>query len=230
MISTGSSASSPPPTCASRTGRARPSRIARSPSSRQHHEELNAMVARRGSWHRRCALAVADLGRRPHVNGRPSGMTASGTRGRGSYVTEIRDGRVAVDVQVRPDDEEAAFAYAEERVRGDHQSARGQRTGPPRRRSASVQRDACPRSSTARARATRTVRVRRPATAQRRPDRGQCRLRAALARIFEQYSQFEVRTLAVRGERPAARAGAVGRMTPATRRLICTCTRSTTTG
>ncbi len=51
------------------------------------------------------------------MSGRPSGTTASSTRGHGIYVIEIRDGRLTSMCEFDLEDEEAAFAYAEERMR-----------------------------------------------------------------------------------------------------------------
>ena len=43
------------------------------------------------------------------------GRTASDTRGRWLYASEFRDGRLVSMCEFELDDEEAAFAYAEER-------------------------------------------------------------------------------------------------------------------
>ena len=85
------------------------------PKFRASVEELNAMVASVREW----ASAICWLSPNwssPAMSGRPSG-------GRRTIhvalllVIEVRDGRLASMCEFDLDDEEAAFAYAEERVR-----------------------------------------------------------------------------------------------------------------
>ena len=91
-ISTGCSASSPAPSCAfeNRSRSAFPDRSAarapRQPRGAQRDGRLGADVAFGG------VLAVADLGRRPRSNARPSARTASSTRGRGLLVSRSATG------------------------------------------------------------------------------------------------------------------------------------------
>ncbi len=80
-------------------------------------EELDAMVASSRTWHRGHVLAVAGLGRRADSDGKRLGATASGTSGSRLHVSEFRDGRLESMCQFELEDEDAAFAYAEERVR-----------------------------------------------------------------------------------------------------------------
>ena len=126
----------------------------------------------------------------------PSDWTASGTNGRGSTSASSAKAESTSLCEFEIDDEDAAFAYAEERVRatasrlavtnrasecGTQWDERCGRTMP----------TALPLSSR-----TQFVYDDRWAVGGDPPDE----VRAAVERIFEQYSQFEGQTLAVRGD------------------------------
>jgi hypothetical protein len=113
------------------------------------------------------------------------------------FVAEVHDGRVASLCQFDLEDEEAAFAYAEDRVRA-------AATRLPVTNRASQTWDAVRRAAHAHDVDTMTACYAKPfAFDDRRrlagipPDD----LRTAQARILEQYNHFDGRTLAVRGER-----------------------------
>ena len=84
---------------------------------RASFEELAAMVASSRTWG--SALAgCRRLVRRARCEREAVGQDGEHyTRGRGFIVGELRDGRVASMCEFELDDEDAAFAYAEERVR-----------------------------------------------------------------------------------------------------------------
>ncbi len=115
-------------------------------------------------------------------------------------VAEFRDGRIASIRQFELDDEEAAFAYADERVR-----ASSSRLAVTNRASevASHLFDACNSRDVDAAFATYADQFvyddRRRLSGDPIDDRAG--LRAAIERICEHYSEFEAHTLAVRGER-----------------------------
>ena len=79
-------------------------------------EDLQALTSSSRTW----ISAVRWLSPTVSVvrsNARPSGTTAKSTPGHGFCVSEFRDGRFASMCEFDVEDEEAAFAYAEERVR-----------------------------------------------------------------------------------------------------------------
>ena len=131
--------------------------------------------------------------------GKRSGATASATSGSRLHVSEVRDGRLQSICQFEIDDEEAAFAYAEERVR-----ATASRLAVTNRASETAEASAArvvPLTSTVQSAATRT---RSCSTigddSAVTPSAASAELRAAAERILDQYSQFDWRTLAVRGD------------------------------
>ncbi len=194
------SANSPPPTSASRIGRARLSRIARPSEYRTTLEELDAMVvsvARRGV--RPCAGCLR-ITASPAASGRPSDED-------GEHYTWIvprrlrgprRAGRV--DVRVRARRRGGGVRLRRGAGAGDDEPAGGHQPGQRERPGASGRRCG-PATSTARSNAARTdsfttiggaSAVTRSTTAPRSGPPSQ--------RILEQYTDFELRTLAVRGE------------------------------
>ena len=110
-------ASSAPPICASRTGRARHSairsgeRTARQLRGARRHGRVVADVARRSLRWVSPTVVVARFEREAVGQ---DGEQYSWTR---LMSCEVRDGRVASMCEFELDDEEAAFAYAEERMR-----------------------------------------------------------------------------------------------------------------
>jgi class 3 adenylate cyclase/ketosteroid isomerase-like protein len=162
-------------------------------------EELSAMVASTRTWHSAEFWLDSTCGvvRQERQAVGHDGERYAWTR---LYVYETRDGRGIGFCEFDLDDEAAAFAYAEERVR------------------------AAPSRLTLTNRASQTAHAliraleahevdsalecwsdriffddRRHLSGD--PIRDRAALRVAVERIFEQYSQFEGRTLAVRGER-----------------------------
>ena len=145
-------------------------------------------------------LAVADLLRRPPSSARPSGKTASGTHGSRLYVVEVRDGRLASVCQFELDDEESAFAYAEERVRATaSRLAVTNRATEVGYRVVGASQDRDIDAVVAAYSDQFTYDDRRRLSGD--PVTTRAELRAAVERIGEQYSRFEAQTLAVRGER-----------------------------
>ena len=185
-------------------------------------------------WSRRCGRGIRPSagsrrrGSSPAWNVTPLDWTASGTNGRGSTSASTARGDSLSLCEFEIDDEDAAFAYAEERVR-----ASASRLAVTNRSSEAVH---------AMANALRAHDIdgafvhisdayvyddRRRLSGD--PIHGLAELRVAVERILVQYNHFEWRTLAVRGERISLRRAA-GPMTPGTRRPTCTCSRSATTG
>ena len=108
------------PRCASRTDRARPSRIARRPNCAPAYEQLNALVASVRSWNSaECWLSSnVVVARHERQASGPDAEQYTWTR---LYVLETVDGRCSGLCEFELDDETAAFVYAEERVRGAEQ-------------------------------------------------------------------------------------------------------------
>ena len=159
-------------------------------------EELSAMVASVRAWHSAVywlspSLFVARFER--EAVGR-DGELYAWTH---IHVSEIRGGRFAFACNFEVDDEEQAFAYAEERVR-----AAASRLAVTNRAKRTM--DAIDRASQARdfdgAAAWYSPSLvyddRRPLSGHPIGD-----MRTALDRIAEQYTQYEFRSLAVRGDR-----------------------------
>ena len=160
-------------------------------------EELNTWVASTQTWHSamRWLSPTCCVSRNERTAVGHDGEQYAWTR---LYVFEVRDGRGVASCEFEVDDEEAAFAYAEERMQATASrlavSNRASRTwgalnasiaGPRcRRRGRVLLGAAC---------------VRRPAPVGRKPASSDCArpMNASMA----QYSEFEGRTLAVRGER-----------------------------
>ncbi len=177
-------------------------------------EELNAMVASSRVWYSAvCWLSptwCVVRSEREAVG--HDGEQYTWTK---IYVFEIRDGRLASMCEFELDDEEAAFAYAEERMRATPSRlavtnrasevadvGREAYAGPGHRRTSTCYSDQFVYDDRRRLSGD--------------PIEDRAGLRAAVERILEQYTVFEGRTLAVRGERCTWH-GAVGRMTPETR-------------
>ncbi|MDQ1447044.1 MAG: hypothetical protein QOC79_15, partial [Actinomycetota bacterium] len=115
-------------------------------------------------------------------------------------VAEVRDGRLASMCEFELDDEESAFAYAEERMRA--ASSRLAVTN----RASEVMHDFARAFEARDADAIGAAYSEQFVYDDRRrlsgdPIAGYSEMRAAAERVFEQYSVFESRTLAVRGER-----------------------------
>ena len=174
-------------------------------------------------------LDVDELLRQSPSSVRRLARRANATRGRRS--TSARSATVgSLSVcQFDLDDEEAAFAYAEERVR-----AATSRLAVTNRSCELVARTQhgnagtrCRRASCGACRIVlcTTIVDGSPAT----PSADGPSSELPLQRILEQYNHFEWRILAVRGERLIC-TGAVGRMSPGTRRRTYTWSRSATTG
>ena len=152
------------------------------------------------------ALVVRRVERYAASSARPSDTTANGTHGRRLHVIEVRDGRLASMCEFELDDEEAAFTYAEERVRAS--ASRLALTNRARETVIAV-------ASAGRARDVDamfgwysdgfTYDDRRRLSGD--PITTAAALRLAQERILEQYSRFDYRTLAVRGERLASGVG-----------------------
>ena len=127
--------------------------------------------------------------------------TANSTRGPWLIVCEVRDGRVASMCEFDLEDEDAAFAYAEERVRAT--TSRLAVTNEACEAAVRVLQGAYrPTTSTARSRAFPNQFV---YDDHRRFSGdavvGREAMRAAIERVFDQYTHFEFRVLAVRGQR-----------------------------
>ena len=160
-------------------------------------ENLHAMVAWARSWESAvCWLSpTLDVSRYEREAVGQEGERFTWTH---ILVNEIRDGRIDSACLFDLDDEEAAFAYAEERVR-----ATTSRLAVANR--ASTTTDALGLASrTADVDGAVSCYADRCVFDDRRrlsgdPISGAAELRAATQRIFEQYSQFDWRTLAVRG-------------------------------
>ena len=161
-------------------------------------EELKTWVASWGSWHSAmCWLSpTCCVSRNERTAVGHDGEQYAWTR---LYVVEVRDGRNVASCEFEIDDEEAAFAYAEERVRATASrlavSNRASRT------SEAVLRAMQARDTDGTAACYSEPLVyddRRRLAGNPLPD-----LHTASERVFEQYTQFEGRMLAVRGERLA---------------------------
>ena len=114
------------------------------------------------------------------------------------HVSEIRDGRLEAVCLFELDDEEAAFAYAEERVRATaSRLALTNRASPTTDALGVASRSGDVDGAVNCYANTFVFDDRRRLTGD--PISGTAELRAASQRIFEQYSQFDWRTLAVRG-------------------------------
>jgi len=184
-------------------------------------EELYAMVASTRIWHSAvCWLSpTISVGRNEREAIGHDGEMYAWTR---LYVFEFRDGRVASMWEFGVDDEDAAFAYAAERVQAaasrlavtnlaSRMFEAGQRILKARDTDAAV---ACYAE-------TFVYDDRRRLGGNPLDD-----LRTANERILAQYSQFEGRTLAVRGER-LPWGGPAGRTSRGSRRPTSSCTRWT---
>ncbi len=117
-------------------------------------------------------------------------------------VIEIRDGKVALMCEFELDDEEAAFAFVEERMRATpRRLAVSNRASQAMDRIGSAMRAHNSQAATDIYADGFTYDDRRRLSGDPIDDRAT--LLATVERIFTQYTQFEVRTLAVRGERLA---------------------------
>ena len=112
-------------------------------------------------------------------------------------VSEIRGGRIAAACRFDIDDEEAAFAYAEERVNATTSQLAVSNRATQTSRAFIAAMNANDLDGAARCFSDRWVFDDR----RRLGGNPLEEVRVALARILEQYSNFEIRTLAVRGER-----------------------------
>ncbi len=159
-------------------------------------EELNTWVASTQAWHSamRWLSPNCCVSRNERTAVGRDGEQYAWTR---LYVFEVRDGRGVASCEFEVDDEEAAFAYAEERMQ-----ATASRLAVSNRAS---------RTSEAVLRAMRAHDTDGTAACYSEPlvfdDRRRLAgnplpdLHTASERVFEQYTQFEGRILAVRGER-----------------------------
>ena len=161
-------------------------------------EELNTWVASTQAWHSAmCWLSPnCCVSRNERTAVGRDGEQYAWTR---LYVFEVRDGRDVASCEFEVDDEEAAFAYAEERMQATASrlavSNRASRT------SEAVLRAMQARDTDGTAACYSEPLVyddRRRLAGNPLPD-----LHTASERVFEQYTQFEGRMLAVRGERLA---------------------------
>jgi ketosteroid isomerase-like protein len=161
-----------------RSGSAFPNRSAE--ELRAAWEQLDAMVASVREWHSAECWLDSDCGVLRHEREAvgKDGEKYTWTR---LAVTEFRDGRVSSMCEFEPEDEDAAFAYAEERVR----SARSRLAVT---NGASKTADALFTALAAHDVDGAVAHV-------------SAELRAAVEQILRQYNCFEYRTLAVRGER-----------------------------
>ena len=161
-------------------------------------EELNTWVASTQAWHSamRWLSPNCCVSRNERTAVGRDGEQYAWTR---LYVFEVRDGRGVASCEFEVDDEEAAFAYAEERMQATASrlavSNRASRT------SEAVLRAMQARDTDGTAACYSEPLVyddRRRLAGNPLPD-----LHTASERVFEQYTQFEGRMLAVRGERLA---------------------------
>ena len=193
------SASSPPPICASKTDPARASRIARpqsfAPASRTST-----------TWWPRCGFGIRRSAgyHRPGASLRlereavgPDGEQYAWTR---LIAGECRDGRLAWVCEFDLDDEDAAFAYAEERMR-----ATASRLAVANRASETLEAGRLAMLAHDIDALVALYSDRFEYDDRRRLSGGPrdtpAALRAAVERLLAQYPHFEWRTLAVRGER-----------------------------
>jgi ketosteroid isomerase-like protein len=162
-------------------------------------EELNAMVASARTWHPVVCwlsptLVVARYER--------DGLGRDGERYEWTrlLVTEFGNGRLTSMCEFELDDEDAAFAYADERMR-----ATSTRLAVTNRASQVVDGLVAAMHAGDLDAAMEAYSDQHGYDDRRRlsgdPIEGRTELRGATERIFEQYSVFETRTLAVRGER-----------------------------
>ena len=167
---------------------------------RTSFEELNAMVASARTWNSADVLAIAGLQRCP------PGAGGRGTRRRAvRMVATVRGrgpdgGRCLGLCEFELDDEESAFAYAEERVRATTSRLPvTNRATEVAYRTVAASQDRDIDAVVAAYSDQFTYDDRRRLSGD--PVTTRTELRAAVERIGEQYSRFEAQTLAVRGER-----------------------------
>ena len=228
--STGYSASSVPPTSASRTGRGQSFRDRSAAEFRASLEELDAMVTSARTWNSAMCWLSPTLPS-PASNAKPSDATASDTRGPD---LRRRDPRrtTRVDMRVRSRRRGGGVRLRRGTGAGGREQAGGHEPVQASRRTPSGDAHGRPRRRRRRRLLSRThtsttivdgsavipfADSRRIAT-------------CASSESCEQYSHFEWRTLAVRGERLSSALEPMVRTTPGTRRPTCTCSKSAMTG